>query len=204
MCLTVAGGVTDNFFSGLNSFRPNFTFLVDRPYGKALLTIQEDWINNGFFTPAYSRVIMDSTIAQTIGGTQSTTFSELQLNKGTAGQTVSLLRPTLIDTSLILTQGSLLMNTQTLTMNNPALSGGTILAPTGPFTRTNGFLISENAAATVIWKIIIHLGYRLVPFGSEVAAPVYIPFSTQLTGGTLGDLSVSTYKAVGNLPCLPE
>ncbi len=83
--LVFGAGVTDNFFSGLNSFRPNFTFLVDRPYGKALLTIQEDWINNGFFTPAYSRVIMDSTILQTIGGTQSTTFSELQLNKGYSG-----------------------------------------------------------------------------------------------------------------------
>ncbi|MBL0095744.1 MAG: hypothetical protein IPP46_04100 [Bacteroidetes bacterium] len=194
--LVFGAGVTDNFFSGLNSFRPNFTFLVDRPYGKALLTIQEDWINNGFFTPAYSRVIMDSTILQTIGGTQSTTFNELQLNKGSAAQTVAMLRPTIIDTSLILTQGSLLMNTNTLTMNNPALSGGTVTAPTGPFARTNGFLISESAAATVIWKNVNTIGYRLVPFGSEaIAAPVFIPFSTQLSGGTLGDLSVSTYKA---------
>lgn len=202
--LTFVAGVTDNFFSGLNSFRPNFTFLVDRPYGKALLTIQEDWINNGFFTPAYSRVLMDSTIAQTIGGTQNTTFSELQLNKGSAGQSVMLLRPALIDSSLILSQGSMLMNGNTLTMNNPAASGGTVTAPTGPFTRTNGFLISENAVSSVIWKNVNTTGYRVVPFGSEaIASPIYIPFSTLLKSGTMGDMNISTYKAVGNLPWPP-
>lgn len=58
--------------------------------------------------------------------------------------------------------------------------------------------------ATVIWKNLNTLGYRVVPFGSEaIATPVYIPFSTQLSGGTLGDMSISTYKAVGNLPWPP-
>ncbi len=202
--LTPIAGVTDNFFSGLGTWRPNFTFLVERPYGKALVTVQEDWINNGAFTAGYSRVIMDSTIAQTIGGTQSTTFAELQMNKGAASQTVTLLRPTLIDSSLILSQGSMLMNSQTLTMNNPAVSTGSLVAPTGPFTRTNGFLISENAAAYVIWKNVNTFGFRVIPFGSEaIATPVYIPFSYNLKGGALGDLSISTYKAVGNLPWPP-
>ncbi|MBK9402256.1 MAG: hypothetical protein IPN36_15875 [Bacteroidetes bacterium] len=75
-------GVTDNFFSGSNSFRPNFTFLFDRTYAKAILSVQEDWINNGTFVPGYSRVLLDSTRTQTIAGTSVTTFNELQINKG--------------------------------------------------------------------------------------------------------------------------
>ncbi|MBK9402257.1 MAG: hypothetical protein IPN36_15880 [Bacteroidetes bacterium] len=112
------------------------------------------------------------------------------------------LKEMIIDSSLILTQGSLLMNGKYIRMNNGApYSAGSLLAPTGPLRRTNGFLISESAAATVIWKNATTPGFRLVPFGSEaIATPIYIPFSTQLSSGSFGDLSIATYKAVGNLP----
>ncbi|MBL7923031.1 MAG: hypothetical protein JNL88_02425, partial [Bacteroidia bacterium] len=203
-CALVPGsGVSDNFFSALASYRPNFTFLIDRPYGQAIVTVQEDWINNATFVAGNSRVVMDSVVAQTIGGTQNTTFTELQLNKGAATQTVTQLRNILVDSSLILNQGSLVMNAYTLTINNPAVSGGTILAPTGPLTRTNGFLVSENAASTVIWKNIASTGWRNIPFGSNATAPVYIPYSVTLKSGTLGDFAVSTYYAAGNLPWPP-
>ena len=197
-------GVTDNFWSATKTIRPNFTFLVDRPYTKANINIQEDWINNGAFEAGYSRVEFDTTVANTIGGTQNTTFAELQLNKAAANTYVTQLRPVFIDSSLILTQGSLLMNNQTLTMNNNALTGGTILAPTGPFTRTNGFLISESASAQVIWKNLNTVGWRMIPFGNSAtaAAPTYIPYSVQLVSFTnpagLGDFSVSTYYTAGN------
>lgn len=204
-CALLPGaGVTDNFFSSLGSWRPNFTFRVERPYGKVQINVQKDWINNGSFTAGYSRVLLDSTIAQSISGTSITTFNELQLNKGAAGQSVSLSRDIVIDTALFLNQGSLLMGTKSITMKNPAPSGGTTTAPTGPFTRVSGFLISDNAAATVIWKNVNTAGYRVVPFGSEaISAPVYIPFSYTLKSGTLGDMTISTYKALGNLPWPP-
>ena len=204
-CVLAPGaGVTDNFYSALNSFRPNFTFLVKRPYAKAIMAVREDWVNNGAFSAGYSRVVMDSTIAaQTIGGTSITKFNELQLNKASLAQTVTNLRPVEVDTSLILTQGAMLMNGQTLTMFNPAVSGGTIDAPTGPFERTNGALVSENAAAFVIWKNITTVGNRIVPFGSAAVSPLYIPFSFTHNSGVLGDLSVATYNAPGNLPFPP-
>ncbi|MBK9639333.1 MAG: hypothetical protein IPO63_16595 [Bacteroidetes bacterium] len=159
-CALVPGaGVTDNFFSGLNSFRPNFTFLINRPYGKALIKVQEDWLNNGFFDAGYSRVQMDSTVAQTIAGTMPTTFNELEINKGAASQFVTMMRAITVDTSVVFSQGQLRMNTYTLTMNNPAVvsATGNLLSPKGPFERTNGFLISESATASVIWKILIQL-----------------------------------------------
>ncbi|MBK9637057.1 MAG: SprB repeat-containing protein [Bacteroidetes bacterium] len=207
-CAMIPGaGVTDNFFSGLYSFRPNFTFLINRPYGKAIINVQEDWLNNGFFEAGYSRVRMDSTIAQTIAGSQPTTFNELEINKGAASQFVTMMRAITVDSSVVLLQGQLRMNTYTLTMNNPrAMStNGNLVNPKGPFERTNGFLISENATASVIWKNINSvIGYRVVPFGSgAVTAPLYIPFSFLHKSGDMGDMDISTYNAPGNLPLPP-
>jgi PKD-like domain/Secretion system C-terminal sorting domain/SprB repeat/GEVED domain len=204
-CALVPGpGVTDNFFSGNSSLRPNFTFIINRPYGKPLITVQKDWLNNGFFDAGYSRVKMDSTVSQTIGGTQLTTFNELEINKGAAAQFVTMMRPIAVDTSVILSQGQLRMNTFSLTMNNPGIvaANGNLIAPKGPFERTNGFLISEDASSLVIWKNInSNVGYRVVPFGN--ATPLYIPFSFTHKGGNMGDLIISTYNASGNLPWPP-
>lgn len=193
-------GTTDNFWSATRTVRPNFTFLLSRPYAKAIIRVQEDWVNNNAFEAGYSRVVFDSILTNTIGGTQNTTFNELEVNKGNATQTVTMLRPVTLDTMLVLTQGILSMNTNTLTMNNPALSGGTILAPTGPFTRTNGFLVSESSTASVIWKNPNTIGWRIIPFGHRPTATVYIPYSFTLKSGTLGDFSVATSYWPGNAP----
>jgi hypothetical protein len=205
--LSPGAGVTDNFFSGLNSFRPNFTFIVNRPYGKAIMTVQEDWLNNGFFEAGYSRVRMDSTVAQTIAGTQPTTFNEIEVNKGAADQFVTMMRAITVDTSVVLSQGQLRMNTYTLTMNNPApmAATGNLVGPRGAFSRTNGFLISESATASVIWKNInTTTGYRVVPFGSgAIAAPLYIPFSFTHNSGNMGNMDIATYNAPGNIPFPP-
>lgn len=204
-CALVAGAnVSDNFYSALNSFRPNFTFVVSRPYGKAQIVVQEDWINNNTFVAGFSRVVMDSTVVQTIGGTQNTTFMELQLNKSAAADSVRMLRPVTVDSSLILTQGQLRMNANTLTLNNPGVTGGaSIDAITGPFARTNGFLISETPTASVIWRNITSAGWRVVPFGSGTSGTLYIPFSIVHNSGTLGDMSIATYNAPGNVPLPP-
>ncbi|MBK7967184.1 MAG: T9SS type A sorting domain-containing protein [Bacteroidetes bacterium] len=201
-CALVPGaGVTDNFFSGLNSYRPNFTFLLNRPYAKAIIRVQEDWINNGTFEAGYSRVVMDSTVAQTISGSQVTTFNELEIHKGSAAQTVTMQKRIIVDSSLVLTQGCLLMNGYNINMNNPSVSTGGLVSPQGPFARTNGFIISENQTSIVLWKNINSLaGYRVVPFGSKIGAPLYIPFSFTHKSGNIGNVSISTYYAPGNLP----
>ncbi|MFN8154925.1 MAG: GEVED domain-containing protein [Bacteroidia bacterium] len=198
--LTPGANVSDNFFVGTKTYRPNFTFVLNRPYAKATIRAQKNWINNGVFTPAYSRVIFDSTVTNIIGGTQPTTFNELEINKGSTVQQCLLQQPVLIDTSLVLTQGIFYLNSQTLTMKNPAVTGGSLTAPAGPFTRTSGFLVSENESAAVIWKDISINGYRVIPFGSNTTNPVYIPYSFNKTAGAQGDFSVSTYYAASNLP----
>lgn len=201
-CSLIPGaGVTDNFFSGLSSNRPNISFIVDRPYNKVNLTVQEDFINNGNFVPAYSKMIMDSTAAQTISGSQSIVFNELEINKSAATQAVTMVKSITIDTSLILSQGLFVMNGFSLTMNNPALNTGNLISPLGAFKRTNGFLISESENSNVLWKNINSIfGYRVIPFGNNSAAPNYIPFSFNHKSGNMGDVTVSTYAAPGNLP----
>lgn len=201
-CSLIPGaGVTDNFFNGLNTYRPNLSFIVDRPYGKVNLTVQEDFINNGKFVPSYSRLIMDSTAAQTISGSQAITFNELEINKSASTQAVTMVKSITIDSSLILSQGLLAMNGFGLTMNNPAVNGGNLLSPLGAFKRTNGFLVSEGESSSVLWKNInSSVGYRVIPFGSNISAPNYIPFSFNFKSGNIGDVTVSTYAAPGNLP----
>lgn len=201
-CALVPGaGVSDNFFSGLNSFRPNFTFLLNRPYGVPVIKVQEDWINNGTFVAGNSRVVLDSSIAQRIAGTQVTTFHELEINKTTNTQTVTMQKRIIVDSSLILTQGLLLMNGFNINMNNPSVNTGNLLTPQGPFARTNGFIISEKELSSVVWKNINSSpGYRVIPFGSSIGAPLYIPFSFTHKSGDIGNVTISTYSAPGNLP----
>lgn len=201
---TALPGVTDNFFASTKTFRPNFSFVTSRTYSKVNINVQEDWINNGVFEAGFSRVEFDSTTSGIIGGTQTTRFAEVQLNKSASNQYITQQTSVIVDSTFILTQGSWRMNGQTLTMNNNGLSGGTITAPTGPFTRTNGFLISEDPSSSVIWKNLNSTGWRIIPFGNSATAtsPVYIPYSVQLISFTnpdgLGDFSVSTFYSAGN------
>jgi hypothetical protein len=165
-----------------------------------------DWNNNGLFTAGNSLVNFSGALLQNLGGSNVTTFHELKINKSAAAQTVTMLRDVVVDDTLSLTQGQLRMNLNSITINNgAAVTTGGLLTPVGPITRTNGFIISENANALVNWNNIdATQGYRVVPFGSEaIAAPVYVPFSFQLKGGDIGDVSISTYKAPANLPLPP-
>ena len=209
--LAPGAGVSDNLFNALKTYRPNFTFILDRRYGKAEMTVQRNWINNGnFVAGANSRVIMDSTVAQTIGGTSPTTFHELRLNKLAANQTVTLLQPTTVADTLLLDAGSLLLNGNSLSINNPGASNGTLAAPTGPITRTAGFIFSESSnllpnISYVRWNVGTAPGWRVIPFGDTLtAAPVYIPFTLRHVSGDLGTFSVATYRTpANNLPYPP-
>ncbi len=164
------------------------------------------WNNNGTFNAGNSLVNFSGALAQNLAGANVTTFHELNINKSATSQTVTLMKDVVVDDTLSLTLGQLLLNANTVSINNwrPVSTGG-LLTPRGPISRTGGFIISENASALVKWNTIgTNLGYRVIPFGNAaVASPVYIPFSFQLKGGDIGDVNVSTYNAPGNLPWPP-
>lgn len=164
-----------------------------------------NWDNNGLFTAGNSLVRFNGSLSQTIGGAVNTIFHELQINKGAASQFVTLFRNVTVSDTLTLTQGQLRLNLNTLDIDNGLASNASTANPVGPITRTSGFIISENAGSYVNWKNIgVTNGLRVIPFGNGAnAAPSYIPFSFQHSSGDLGDISVSTYNAPGNLPWPP-
>lgn len=166
------------------------------------------WANNGNFNPGNSRVSFIGSAAQTIGGSNSTTFHELRIAKGAASQSVTLLNSTTVDDTLDLGSGQFVLNGQTVTINNYRSTVGTINAPVGPITRTGGFIICEDTlsfTAYVRWNVGLNTGWRVVPFGHSLSAsPAYIPFSFNHLSGDLGQFSIATYKTPpGNLPYPP-
>ncbi|MBK7965434.1 MAG: T9SS type A sorting domain-containing protein [Bacteroidetes bacterium] len=216
--LTIAGNLNNNSLvyvdtsvinlsgSFINNGTTDFSYTPLISNRKTVMNFSgSNWDNNGLFTSGNSLVRFNGTLAQNLGGTVNTIFHELQIIKGAASQFVTMLRNVSVNDTLTLTQGQLRLNLNTLDINNGLPSTTSTANPIGPITRTAGFLISENAGAYVNWKNIgTNNGLRVVPFGNGAnAAPSYIPFSFQHSSGDLGNLSVSTYNAPGNLPWPP-
>lgn len=204
-------GVNDNFFNSAGSTRPNFTFVIDRPYGKPTITSQNNWLTNGSFVPGNSLVIMDSIVTpQIIGGSQPTTFHELNVSKTSTTNTIQLQNDILVTDTLSLTQGCVSINGKSITISNPSATSGTLTNPTGPISRTNGFIVSESSnllpnLSYVKWNVGTTTGYRIIPFGTNITSPTYIPFSFLHTIGDLGVFSVATYNTpVNNQPYPPD
>lgn len=164
-----------------------------------------NWNNNGVFTSGNSRVSFAGSVNQLLGGANPTAFHEYEVNKVLLAQMVTQLRNITVDDTLFLTQGQHLMNLNSITLNNGASCAGSLTAPTGPVTRTNGMLISESFSSLFNWNNIgTTIGFRVVPFGSAaVPAPLYISFTFRHSTGDLGNLSVATYTASLNLPLPP-
>ncbi|MFN8154539.1 MAG: GEVED domain-containing protein [Bacteroidia bacterium] len=163
-----------------------------------------DWVNNGVLIPGNCKTNFGGALAQNITGSNPSSFHELDITKAGAGQTVTMAKSITVVDTLSLTQGNLLMNGNTITVNNFRNCVGTLAAPVGPISRVSGFIISENAAATVSWTVGNNIGYRVVPFGSSAVSPAYIPFSFFLNSGDMGDFKVSTYNTpANNLPFPP-
>ena len=210
-CSLLSGaGITDNNFNNNKSDRPNFIFLIETRYSRPFITVQRNWINNGRFDAGNCQVVMDSIQPQLIGGSNPTTFHELRLNKGAVNQTVTLQQRITVADTLLLDAGSLLLNGNTLTIGNNGVSNGTLTAPTGPITRTGGFIFSESAnllpsISYVRWNVGTTAGWRVIPFGDTLtAAPVYIPFTFRHVTGALDTFSVATYRTpANNLPYPP-
>ncbi len=173
------------------------------PSATGIISLEGDWTNNsantGFTADAGTVQLVDA--AQTINGTNSTTFYNLTL-LGTNTKTLNVATSVggVVTTTGVLSLGTrpLALNSFRLTLTNPAA---------GAVTNTTGHIISETNAATnnsiVRWNIGTNTGARIIPFGTTGA--VLIPLTTNTTvamGAATDYFEVATRPtaASNNLP----
>jgi hypothetical protein len=90
------------------------------------LVVKGNWTNNGTFTPnATSTVTFDGATNQSIGGSTTTSFSSLIINKPTG--TLTLNAPTIVTGTLTMTNGDIQTTaTNSLTVGTSAVSPGSL------------------------------------------------------------------------------
>lgn len=164
------------------------------------LTVGGNWTNDGDFTEGTSTVMFNSPAAnvlQLLGGTAPETFYNLQLSTNAITDAVRLSKSISVLNNLILVQGGLELNGNTLSVANQA---------TTAITSTVGYIKSESVTApygTIRWYINNGTGTYEYPFG--VSATQYIPFLLNVTsagtkGAGSGFVPVSTYATAATNP----
>jgi hypothetical protein len=152
------------------------------------ISVGGNWTNNATFTPGTGTVTFNGSGAQTISGTTATFFYNLTLNNATG---VSLGQSPTVTNTLSLANGPLSLNSNTLSITNPA---------TTALAHTNGYLVSEmtDHSGKVAWTIGSTTGVHVFPFGAQGDT---LPLVFELTAGDVGILTVSTYHTnTLNLP----
>src|ERR1051326_3028538 len=154
--------------------------------------LTRDWINDaasGCLDPNAGTVILDGT-TQTIKGTQTTTFNNLDCQNGS---TKTLNITTIVSGTsgvLSLNSSAFNLNSNTLIVTNPLSAA---------VTRTSGYIISETNPTAgygiVQWNLGNSAGNYVYPFGTVGGG--YIPFIYNITTAgaqsTSGNIAVATY-----------
>jgi len=150
------------------------------------MTVKGNWVNNAGYSGGTGIVSFSGTNAQSISGSSATAFRKLSISNASG---VTLQQDITVSDSLSMANGALTLNSKTLTIANPN---------TTAIARTNGYIVSEstNNSGKVTWNIGSTTGAHRFPFGT--AAGSYIPFTLNLTSGTIGNVTVSTYPTAAN------
>ena len=157
--------------------------------------LTKNWTNHhlaGCLDPTTGTVILDGASTQTITGSASTTFNNLDCRKGSK-------KKLYIDTYVGGNTGVLMLKSSPFELNSNTLMVTNPLP--GAITRTSGYIISETEPVpgygTVEWRIknaSAGTNYTY-PFGTN--ASVYVPFvfnvKTAGVQSSTGAMAVSTY-----------
>ena len=160
------------------------------------LYIKGDFTNNGTYTRDNGNVIFWDLDDQLINGSSSTIFYNAELNKSPGKVTMSSNLE--VANNLNLINGRLDLNTFTLTISNSATSA---------ISYTNGYVKSElvDNSSKLQWNIGSTTGAHVIPFGT--ISDIVIPLTLDLTVGTIGNVTASTYPTAANntpYPTTPE
>lgn len=181
-----AGHYTSNSGGTIKVLKTSSTPTID-VYG--------NWVNNATNTGFYndsSTVRMLATVAQSIGGSSSTTFYNLILGGGTVktmNRNINVGGQTQLTGLLDLGNAELNLNQYTLTITNPTMT----------IARTTGYINSENGCGTcniwssaVTWSIGTNTGARTIPFGTSAA---YLPVVFNKGNAVSTNITISTRSA---------
>ena len=140
------------------------------------------------------KITFKGSTAQTYTKTGSGDFYVLGINNSSATG-VTLAQNTNVSESLILTDGQLLLNSNTLTILNPSatsISGGS----------SASYIVSETNLSTnpsiLQWNIGATTGAHIFPFGTATGDYIPVTFNNS---GNLGNVSISTrVSGIDNTP----
>lgn len=172
---TSAGTVTINSGGALDLSKNNYS-----------LSVQGNFTNNGTFTYRSGTVTMNGTIAQTIGGSASTTFYNLTINNSSGGTSAVALNSNLtVSNALTLTKGIVNAGTYTLSLSTNCSS----TSPAGSSTSfVAGLLnLNFNSGSTTC----------TFPVG-DATTGLYAPITVTFVGSGGGTLTGSTNPDTNN------
>jgi hypothetical protein len=166
------------------------------------LTVGGNWDNNGTVSNSATMVTFNgagTSTTQIISGTGSDAFYNLIITPPTSAGTIQLNKSISVSNVLTLTEGSLSLNHNTLSLTNSSAA----LA----ISRANGYIHSEDQSVpygSVKWTTSASLGTAYIfPFGT---ATDYVPFTFDITavGAPFGgSISVATYGTAANAHNMP-
>ncbi|WP_154658299.1 T9SS type A sorting domain-containing protein [Eisenibacter elegans] len=161
------------------------------------LGVYGDWQNNGTSSLTGATVRFLGTANANLAGAGTQNFHRLVVDK-TGGRRLRLERPVSVAEQLVLRNGELMLNNQTLTIQNPATTAIT--------RENNAFIRSETNAAInpsiVCWNTGTNTGNYVYPFGTAENAAGYIPLTIQKTAITTNTQFCVATRATGvdNVP----
>ena len=155
------------------------------------LTLFEDWLNTASaaaYVPGTGKVVLAKTSgSQTVGGSFPTTFATLQTN-GSANKVLG--KSIVVNQSLQLTSGNLILNTDTLTLGTTATITGT---------PADSAMIVTNSTGVVRKRFGV-VGSFTIPVGDTTGTREYSPVTLNLTSGTLGGSASVDVRVTDALP----
>jgi hypothetical protein len=155
--------------------------LCSQAGGPALILSSGNWTNNGgTFNPGGGTVAFTGSSAQTIGGTNATTFNSVTVNNANG---VTLSKDTTVGGTLTLTNGTLGVSTNTLTLNAGVsfTANGSITSSPNGTVNYNQASNSQNIAPGTYGNLTFSNFQKTFPSGSTVK--IAGTFTTGTGGG---------------------
>ncbi len=141
------------------------------------ITLSGDWLNTASgsaYVPGSGKVILaKSSGSQIIGGSFSTTFGTLEMNGAGLKE---LEQDVVVNNSLQLTSGLLVLDSRNLILGGSATISGTPSASSMVVTNSTG----------VVRKRFTGTGSLAIPIGDTLGTDEYSPITVNLTSGSLG------------------